>query len=76
MNSVTCQFSVYFQIKNFWIFLQNESNTGDFTAFCHCWRSTGDITEMLSLQQNAGDLATMFWTRQLVGIKLLSIYRL
>ena len=47
MNSATCKASVYFQIENFWMFFHNEINAGDFTTFCHCWRSTGDNIEML-----------------------------
>ena len=37
---------IHFQIGDFLMFLQNERNTGEFTTFCHCWRSDGDNTEM------------------------------
>ena len=40
---MTCQVSVY---VHFWMFFQNEINAGDFTKFCHGWRSAGGRLEV------------------------------
>ena len=38
------------------MFLQNESNAGDFRTFYHCWRLAGYSTEMLESPAGFGRL--------------------